>query len=116
MRTMMIAAAGLVFAFVRPTLADITIQTAKIAQGKLMIIGTVPPHTPKVALIVSAGIEVEVTPDRRGRFVWKDAKFPSTCSVEVRAGNERKNVLLAYCGVAGPPELVARAESPVSMG
>jgi hypothetical protein len=50
---MMIAAAGLVFAFVRPTLADITIQTAKIAQGKLMIIGTVPPHTPKVALIVS---------------------------------------------------------------
>jgi hypothetical protein len=49
MRTIMIAAAGRVFAFVGPTLADITIQTAKIAQGEVMIIGTVPRGAPGLA-------------------------------------------------------------------
>ena len=84
-------------------LADITIRTAKIAQGELIITGSVSPHTAKVVLTISPGITVEVAPDRRGRFAWKDTKFPPTCSIEVHAGNEEKTFLVANCGMQGPP-------------
>ena len=98
-----IIAAALASSFVTSALADITIQTAKIAKGELIINGTVSPHTAKVVLTISPGTSVEVAPDRHGRFTWKDAKFPATCSVEVRAGNEKKTFLVANCGLQGPP-------------
>ena len=62
----MIAAAGLASTFVTPALGDITIQTAKIAKGVLMIGGVVPPHTPKVMLTISPGTDVEVAPPTSG--------------------------------------------------
>ena len=89
--------------FVTAALADITIQTAKIAKGELIIDGIVSPHTSKVVLTISPGTSVEVAPDRQGRFTWKGAKFPATCSVEVHAGNVKKTVLVANCGMQGPP-------------
>jgi hypothetical protein len=103
MRLLMIGAACLACIFVTAAHADITIETAKIAKGELMISGAVPPHTANVILTISPGTVVEVSPDRRGRFAWKGAKFPSTCSVEVHARNEQKTVLIADCGMPGPP-------------
>ena len=94
-------AAALASSFGTAALADVTIQTAKIAKGELIINGIVSPHTPKVVLTISPGTSVEVAPDRHGR--WKDSKFPATCSVEVRAGNEKKTFLVANCGLQGPP-------------
>ena len=102
MKPLMIAAA-LASSLATAALADITIQTAKIAKGELTINGIVSPHSAKVVLTISPGTSVEVTPDRHGRFTWKDAKFPATCSVEVRAGNEKKTFLVANCGLQGPP-------------
>ena len=96
-------AAALASSFGTAALADVTIQTAKIAKGELIINGIVSPHIPKVVLTISPGTSVEVAPDRHGRFTWKDAKFPATCSVEVRAGNEKKTFLVANCGLQGPP-------------
>jgi hypothetical protein len=96
-------AAALSSSFVTAALADITIQTAKIAKGELIINGIVSPRTAKVVLTISPGTTVEVAPDRHGRFTWKDTKFPATCSVEVQAGNEKKTFLVANCGLQGPP-------------
>ena len=104
----LVIAAALASSLATAALADITIQTAKIAKGELIINGTVSPHTAKVVLTISPGTSVEVAPDRHGRFTWKDAKFPATCSVEVQAGNVKKTFLVANC--RGPLDLVARAE------
>jgi hypothetical protein len=103
MRPLMIGAAALACNFVTEALADITIQTAKIAKGALIIRGAVPPRTAKAILSISPGTTVTVVPDRQGRFAWKGATFPSTCSVEVHAGNEEKSFLVAGCGMPGPP-------------
>src|SRR5215469_6300387 len=81
MKPLMIAAA-LASSLATAALADITIQTAKIAKGELTINGIVSPHSAKVVLTISPGTSVEVAPDRHGRFTWQDAKFPATCSVE----------------------------------
>jgi hypothetical protein len=72
----LIIAAAVTCSFATVALADITIQTAKIAKGELIINGIVSPHTGKVVLRISPGTSVEVAPDRHGRFTWKDAKFP----------------------------------------
>jgi hypothetical protein len=103
MRPLMIGAAALACNFVTEALADITIQTAKIAQGALIIRGAVLPRPAEAILTISPGTAVTVVPDRHGRFAWKGAKFPSTCSVEVHAGNEEKSFLVAGCGMPGPP-------------
>jgi hypothetical protein len=103
MRPLMICAAALACSFATEALADITIQTAKIAKGELTIRGSVSPRTAKAVLTISLGNTVEVEPDRQGRFSWKGAKFPSTCSIEVQAGHETRTFLVADCGMQGPP-------------
>jgi hypothetical protein len=103
MRPLMIGAAALACGFVTEALADITVQTAKIAKGELIIRGAVSPRTAKALLTISPGTTVEVVPDRQGRFAWRGAKFPNTCSIEVHAGNTDKTFLVAGCGMPGPP-------------
>jgi hypothetical protein len=103
MRSLTICAAALACSFVTEALADITIQTAKIANGELIIKGRVSPRTDKAVLSISLGNTVEVVPDRQGRFTWQGAKFPSTCSIEVQAGHETKTFLVSDCGMQGPP-------------
>jgi hypothetical protein len=103
MRPVMIGTAALACSFVTEALADITVQTAKIAKGELIIKGAVSPRTAKAQLTISPGTTVEVVPDRQGRFAWRGAKFPNTCSIEVHAGNTEKTFLVANCGMPGPP-------------
>jgi hypothetical protein len=103
MKPPIIGATALACSLVTAALADITIKTAKITKGELIISGAVSPDTAKVILTISPGTAVEVAPDRHGRFAWKGAKFPSTCSVEVHAREEKKTFLVADCGMPGPP-------------
>lgn len=103
MRPLMIGAAALACGFATEVRADIAIQTAKIAKGELIIKGTVSPRTAKALLTISPGTIVEVVPDRQGRFAWRGAKFPASCSVEVHAGTAEKTLLVANCGMPGPP-------------
>ena len=99
----MIGAAALVCSLATGAQADISIQTAKIAKGELIIRGIASPRTAKAVLTISPGTTVEVVPDRQGRFTWKGAKFPYSCSIEVHAGSEEKTFLVADCGLPGPP-------------
>jgi hypothetical protein len=103
MRPLMIGTAALACSLVTEALADITVQTAKIAKGELVIKGAVSPRTAKALLTISPGATVGVVPDRQGRFTWRGAKFPTSCSIEIRAGNAEKTFLVANCGMPGPP-------------
>lgn len=86
----------------------ITISTATIAAGDLIIAG----HTPSPRTAISADHRGTVTSNRDGRFEFHLAYHPTDCTVTLEAGNLERKVVVADCAVGGAAGLAgARGES-----
>ena len=84
--------------------AEIFITTAAITRGELVIVGRVrQPREHSVRIKISPGKTVQVESSATGGFRWIGAEFPSTCIVEITSGEDKRDVVIERCGVAGPP-------------
>ena len=97
------AAAAVASLFAAPASAAITIHTAKIANGEVVISGTVRPRAAKVTLVIAPNSAVDVVTNKRGRFTWSGTQLPPGCAVEIKAGEDKRTALIAGCGPQGPP-------------
>ena len=91
-----------------PAAADFDISVARIAEGDLVVMGSVDEPDGEVALddLFTART------DSRGRFTFRVVYHPATCIVELKARAQRRSVVVANCGQmgpAGPPGLVGPA-------
>jgi hypothetical protein len=83
--------------------AEILITTAAISRGELTIVGRVRrAREPGVRIQINPNKEVEVKSTPTGGFRWIGTEFPTTCTVEITSGGDKRNVLIQNCGVAGP--------------
>jgi hypothetical protein len=87
-----------VLAPIGPAAADFDIAVARIAEGDLVIMGSVDEPESEVALddLFTARA------DRRGRFTFRVVYHPATCIVELKAQAQRRSVVVANCGQMGP--------------
>jgi hypothetical protein len=99
-RTALLPAAALVLTLATrpPAFAEFTIVGARIAEGDLWVIGQVDePNTP----VTLDGSYTE-TSDRGGRFQFRIAYHPATCTVIVKTERQSRAVVVANCGQRGP--------------
>jgi hypothetical protein len=83
--------------------AEIFITTAAISGGALVIVGRVrQPREPSVQIKINPSKTVQVESSRTGGFRWIGPEFPSTCMVEITSGEDKREVLIQNCGLAGP--------------
>jgi hypothetical protein len=83
--------------------AEILITTAAISRGELVIVGRVrQAREPSVQIKINPSKIVQVEGTPTGGFRWIGAEFPSTCMVEITSGDDKREVLIQNCGVAGP--------------
>jgi hypothetical protein len=83
--------------------AEILITTAAISRGELTIVGRVRrAREPSVRIKINPNKEVEVKSTPTGGFRWIGTEFPATCIVEISSGDDKREVLIQNCGVAGP--------------
>jgi hypothetical protein len=98
-----------------PAAADFDIAVARIAEGDLVVMGSVDEPDGEVALddLFTART------DSRGRFTFRVVYHPATCIVELTARAQRRSVVVANCGQmgpAGPPGLVGPQGEPGEPG
>jgi len=81
-----------------PAFAEFTIVGARIAEGDLWVIGQVDePNTP----VTLDGSYTE-TSDGSGRFQFRIAYHPATCTVILKTERQSRAVVVANCGQRGP--------------
>ena len=85
----------------------ITISTATIAAGDLVIAG----HTPAPRTAISADGRATITSDRAGRFEFRLAYHPADCTVMLKAGNLERKAVVAQCAVAATGAAGGRGET-----
>ncbi len=84
--------------------AEILITTAAISGGELVIVGRVRrPREPAVHIKINPSKTVQVESTNTGGFRWIGLEFPSTCMIEITSGEDKREVLIQNCGLAGPP-------------
>jgi hypothetical protein len=84
--------------------AEILITTAAISGGELVIVGRVRrPREPVVHIKINPSKTVQVESTNTGGFRWIGLEFPSTCMIEITSGEDKREVLIQNCGLAGPP-------------
>jgi hypothetical protein len=81
-----------------PAFAEFTIVGARIAEGDLWVIGQVDEPNTSVTL---DGSYTE-TSDGRGRFQFRIAYHPATCTVILKTERQSRAVVVANCGQRGP--------------
>ena len=81
-----------------PASADIQVSAARIAEGRLWVVGQVPAANAEVVL----DDRFRVSADRRGWFEFRLVYHPPTCIVQIRAGEEVFDAVVANCGQVGP--------------
>ena len=99
-RTALLRAAAVVSTLTTgtPALAEFTIVGARIAEGDLWVIGQVDePNTP----VTLDGSYTE-TSDGSGRFQFRIAYHPATCTVILKTERQSRAVVVANCGQRGP--------------
>jgi len=97
-----IAAVGVII-WVGNARAEILITTAAISRGELTIIGRVRrAREPSVQIKISPSKTVQVDGSPTGGFRWIGTEFPSTCVVEITSEEDKREVLIQNCGLAGP--------------
>jgi Collagen triple helix repeat (20 copies) len=97
--------------------AEILITTAAISRGELTIVGRVRrAHEPSVQIKINPGKTVQVDGSPTGGFRWVGTEFPSTCVVEISSGEDKREVLIENCGLAGPPGSQGPAGPPGPAG
>ena len=100
--------------------AEILITTAAISRGELTIVGRVRrPREPTVHIKINPSKMVQVESSPTGGFRWIGTEFPSTCSVEIASGEDKREVLIQNCGLpgpAGPPGPPGPAGPPGAIG
>jgi hypothetical protein len=100
-------------ASVQPAATGFTIMGATIAEGDLWIVGQV--DEPNTAITLD-GSFTENT-DRRGRFEFRIAYHPATCTVVLKTERQSRAVVIANCGQrgpAGPPGPPGAAEPTIT--
>ena len=95
-----LAAALLCIGSSGPALADIIIDQAMITAGELRVVGRLNPGGETVVTLDEAHT---VRADRTGRFAFRLAYHPPTCSVTLRARNESRHAIIGFCGQRGEP-------------
>jgi hypothetical protein len=84
--------------------AEILITTAAITGGELVIVGRVRrPREPSVHIKINPSKTVQVESTSTGGFRWIGLELPSTCMIEITSGEDKREVLIQNCGLAGPP-------------
>jgi hypothetical protein len=82
-----------------PARAEIGVTAARIAEGRLIVIGRAPGATGRVTLdgrfVTDLG--------RNGWFEFRVPYHPATCIVRIEAGGEIFDAVVGECGQAGPP-------------
>lgn len=97
-----IAAVGVII-WVGNARAEILITTAAISRGELTIIGRVRrAREPSVQIKINPSKTVQVDGSPTGGFRWIGTEFPSTCVVEITSEEDKREVLIQNCGLAGP--------------
>jgi hypothetical protein len=97
--------------------AEILITTGAISRGELTIVGRVRrPREPTVHIKINPSKTVQVESSPTGGFRWIGTEFPSTCSVEITSGEDKREVLIQNCGLPGPVGPPGPAGPPGPMG
>lgn len=81
-----------------PTSAEITIKDAAIAQGDLWVAG----HINEPNSVVTLDDSYTEKTDGRGRFQFRVAYHPATCTVLLKTSTQSRAVVIANCGQRGP--------------
>lgn len=90
-----------------PASAEFTIRAARIAAGDLWVIGQVDePNT----VVTLDDTYTEIT-DSRGRFQFRTAYHPATCTVILKTEKASRAVVVGNCGQRGPAGSEARGAS-----
>ena len=100
-------------ASVQPAVSGFTITNATIAKGDLWVDGQV--DEPNTAILLDDGYTENT--DRSGRFQFRIAYHPATCTVVLKSERQSRAVVIANCGQrgpAGPPGSAGPALSPVA--
>ena len=97
--------------------AEIFITTAAISGGELVIVGRVRrPREPAVHIKINPSKTVQVESTNTGGFRWIGIEFPSTCMIEITSGEDKREVLIQNCGLAGPPGPAGPPRPPGAAG
>src|SRR5215207_6395353 len=100
-------------ASVQPAVSGFTITNATIAEGDLRVDGQV--DEPNTAILLDDGYTENT--DRSGRFQFRIAYHPATCTVVLKTERQSRAVVIANCGQrgpAGPPGPAGPTLSPVA--
>src|SRR5215217_2100704 len=112
--TALILAAGLAVlirpASVQPAVSGFTITNATIAEGDLRVDGLV--DEPNTAILLDDGYTENT--DRSGRFQFRIAYHPATCTVVLKTERQSRAVVIANCGQRGPAGPPGPTLSPVA--
>jgi len=101
-------------ASVQPAVSGFTITNATIAKGDLRVDGLV--DEPNTAILLDDGYTENT--DRSGRFQFRIAYHPATCTVVLKTERQSRAVVIANCGQrgpAGPPGAAGPAPSAASV-
>jgi hypothetical protein len=101
-------------ASVQPAVSGFTITNATIAEGDLRVDGQV--DEPNTAILLDDGYTENT--DRSGRFQFRIAYHPATCTVVLKSERQSRAVVIANCGQrgpAGPPGAAGPAPSAASV-
>jgi hypothetical protein len=81
-----------------PVLAQFKIRAARIAEGDLWVMGEVDePNT-----VITLDDTYTERTDSRGRFQFRTAYHPATCTVLLKTARQTRAVVIADCGQRGP--------------
>src|SRR5215218_455390 len=92
--------AGSIFiASMSPAMADIVIDQAMITGGELRVTGRL--SKPRQAPI-TLDERFETRAEANGRFAFRVVYHPASCVVNIQAEDERRQVVVGFCGQKGP--------------
>jgi hypothetical protein len=98
MRPLLVGAVAAAFTVASPAMAEFKIRAARIAEGDLWVMGEV--DEPNTAITLDETYTERT--DSRGRFQFRTAYHPATCTVLLKTARQARAVVIADCGQRGP--------------